>query len=101
MTLGNFEAADEGARPSQLNVRIWVTEYGYQTNPPDRLFGVSWAAQDTYLRQAWAKLKKNPRVDMFIWFLLRDESRLDGWQSGLYTASGARKPAREAFEQIH
>ena len=37
---------------------------------------------------------------MFIWFLLRDESRVDGWQSGLYTASGKRKDAREAFEQI-
>ena len=23
------------------NTRIWVTEYGYQTNPPDTLFGVS------------------------------------------------------------
>ena len=27
------------------NKRIWITEYGYQTNPPDTLFGVSWAKQ--------------------------------------------------------
>ncbi len=100
VTLGNFDALTKELARLKLNVRIWVTEYGYQTNPPDKLFGVSWADQDTYLRQAWAKLKKNPRVDMFIWFLLRDESRLDGWQSGLYTASGKRKDAREAFEQI-
>ena len=39
-------------------------------------------------------------MDMFIWFLLRDESRLDGWQSGLYTASGHARTAREAFEKI-
>ena len=25
-------------------MRIWVTEYGYQTNPPDRVFGVTLGA---------------------------------------------------------
>ena len=82
-------------------MRIWVTEYGYQTNPPDRLFGVSEAQQALYLQQAWNKLAANPRVDMMIWFLLRDESRVgSGWQSGLFTAAGARKPAREIFERL-
>jgi hypothetical protein len=100
VTLGNFQALTKELARLKLNVRIWVTEYGYQTNPPDKLFGVSWSAQDAYLQQAWAKLKANPRVDMFIWFLLRDETRIDGWQSGLYTASGKRKDAREGFEQI-
>jgi hypothetical protein len=100
LTLGNFQDLTKELARLRLNVRIWVTEYGYQTNPPDRLFGVSWADQDTYMRQAWAKLKANPRVDMFIWFLLRDESRPEGWQSGLYTSSGKRKDAREAFEQL-
>ena len=28
--------------------RIWLTEYGYQTNPPDR-FGVSTARQTQYV----------------------------------------------------
>jgi hypothetical protein len=27
------------------NKRIWITEYGYQTNPPDEFFGVSWASR--------------------------------------------------------
>src|SRR6266498_934713 len=31
---------------------LWITEYGYQTNPPDRAFGVSWARQASYLKQA-------------------------------------------------
>src|SRR5262249_58681531 len=31
--------------------RIWLTEYGYQTNPPDRLLGVSYAAQARYLAE--------------------------------------------------
>ena len=82
------------------NKRLWITEYGYQTNPPDRLFGVTFAKQALYLRQAYAIAKKNPRVDMFLWFLLRDEQRYDGWQSGLLTASGAKKPSYAAFAKL-
>ena len=82
-------------------MRIWVTEYGYQTNPPDRLFGVSPAQQALYMKQAWTKLAANPRVDMMIWFLLSDEARVGaGWQSGLYTVGGARKLSREIFERL-
>ena len=79
-------------------MRIWVTEYGYQTNPPDRLFGVTLKNQALYMKQAWAKLVANPKVDMMIWFLLKDESRVGaGWQSGLLTASGVKKPSFATF----
>lgn len=101
VTLGNFEALTQEVARLYGNMRIWVTEYGYQTNPPDRQYGVSLTRQALYLKQAWAKLVANPRVDMMIWFLLRDEARVGaGWQSGLYTVSGARKPAREIFERL-
>jgi hypothetical protein len=81
--------------------RIWLTEYGYQTNPPDRQFGVSYAAQARYLTQAYAIARRNPRIDMMLWFLLRDDSRVaDGWQSGLFTSSGVRKPAYDAFRKL-
>jgi hypothetical protein len=33
-----------------------------------------------------------------IWFLVRDEPRLAGWQSGLFTTTGVPKPARAAFD---
>ena len=84
------------------NKRIWITEYGYQTNPPDRTFGVSRANQAKYLTQAYGIAKRHPRIDMFLWFLLRDERQLanDGWQSGLLTASGAKKPAFAAFQKL-
>ena len=81
--------------------RIWLTEYGYQTSPPDRQFGVSWATQARYLTQAYAIARRNPRIDMMLWFLLRDDSRVaDGWQSGLFTSSGVRKPAYDAFRKL-
>jgi Glycosyl hydrolase catalytic core len=79
------------------NKRIWITEYGYQTNPPDPLFGVTWAKQAQYLKQAFAIARANPRIDMMLWFLLKDEPTLGGWQSGLLTYGGRRKPSYNAF----
>ena len=79
---------------------LWITEYGYQTNPPDRVFGVSWKNQARYLAQAYALARRNPRVDMMIWFLVRDESRLAGWQSGFMTASGRKKPSFSTFQHL-
>jgi Glycosyl hydrolase catalytic core len=79
---------------------IWITEYGYQTRPPDRHFGVAWKTQAKYLAQAYSIAHKNPRVDMMIWFLVKDESRLGGWQSGFFTAKGQRKPAYTAFRRL-
>ena len=81
--------------------RLWITEYGYQTNPPDRLFGVSYAQQARYLSLSFAIARRNPRIDMMIWFLLKDEARVgNGWQSGLFTASGRRKPSWSAFQRF-
>src|SRR5207302_9878252 len=80
--------------------RVWITEYGYQTNPPDRTFGVSWTKQAQYLTQAFAIARKNPRIDLMLWFLLKDEPILSGWQSGLMTAGGRRKPAFNAFLRL-
>ncbi len=102
ITLGNINLLIREVTRLYGNKRIWITEYGYQTNPPDRIFGVSFANQGRYLTQAYGIAKKNPRIDMFLWFLLRDE-RLgvdEGWQSGLLTATGAKKPAFAAFQRL-
>ena len=78
--------------------RVWITEYGYQTNPPDRLFGVSYKNQAAYMKQALAMAKRTRRIDLFIWFLIKDEGRLDGWQSGVVTRRGLRKPSFRSFQ---
>jgi hypothetical protein len=81
--------------------RIWITEYGWQTRPPDRLFGVSFAKQAAYVRQSFAIARANPRIDALVWFMLRDDTNLSiGWQSGLLTASGKRKPAFSVFARL-
>jgi len=79
---------------------LWITEYGYQTNPPDRNFGVSYAQQAAWLTQAYSIARKNPRIDMLLWFLIKDEPSLGGWQSGLETVGGKKKPAWTAFRKV-
>jgi hypothetical protein len=76
--------------------RIWLTEYGYQTSPPDR-FGVSTATQAEYVSQAALRAKSARYVDVLIHFIVRDEPRLSGWQSGFLTWFGAFKPAFYSF----
>jgi hypothetical protein len=97
VTLGNIGDLIKLVTQLYGNKRIWITEYGYQTNPPDPLFGVSWAKQAAYLTEAFAIAHKNPRIDMMLWFLLKDEPNLAGWQSGLITYGGRHKPSFAAF----
>ena len=76
---------------------LWITEYGYQTKPPDDIFGVSWTKQAQYLRQAFEIARSNPRIDLFTWFMLKDSTSPDSWQSGLITTDGRKKPAFAVF----
>jgi hypothetical protein len=101
VTLGNINDLVKEVTRLYGNKRIWITEYGYQTNPPDRIIGVSPANQAKYLKQSYGIAKKHPRIDMFIWFLLRDELRgNEGWQSGLLSAGGVKKPSFAVFQKL-
>ena len=97
VTFGNL--GDLTAQVTKLYGRkpIWLDEYGYQTDPPDKGLGVSPAKQASYLTQAVGLARANPRVTMLLWFLIRDEPSLSGWQSGLETRGGTHKPAFAAF----
>jgi hypothetical protein len=100
ITLANFSVLTKELTQLYGNKPIWITEYAYQTNPPDTQLGVSYAKQALYLKQAFAIARANPRVDMMLWFLLRDEPTLGGWQSGLETAAGKKKPSFSAFQHL-
>ena len=80
------------------SVPIWVTEYGHQTRPQDDL-GIPYALQARYIQQAMSISAGYPFVDMFIWFVYRDDQhdQVTQWDSGIYTHTGAPKgtsPAR-------
>jgi hypothetical protein len=76
---------------------LWLTEYGYQTNPPDPVLGVPWLRQAQYLGEAALRVWEQPGVTVLIQFLVRDEPGIGGWQSGLLTAAGRPKPSYYAF----
>ena len=77
--------------------RVWLTEFGYQTNPPDPYLGISKARQSQYLGEAALRAFLVPRVDVLIQFLIQDEPELDRWQSGVLTAQGKPKPSYAAL----
>ena len=86
-------------------VLVWVTEFGAQTNPPDRWQGVTLAQQVTSLKTAYATFKASGRVKMLVWFLVRDEDIAGrpfgaGFQSGLSFFSGKHKPAFSVFQSL-
>ena len=78
------------------DMQIWLTEYGFRTNPPDTT-GVTWAAQAAFFREAHAIARANRRIDMLVWYQLTDADEAPGWMSGLVTSTGTKKPVYWAF----
>ena len=78
------------------DIPIWITEYGFETRPW-RTGGVTVAQQAAYVRQSLAIAAADPRVQMFIWFVLRDDPAMSTWDSGLIAETGAPKPGLAAF----
>ena len=71
--------------------RIWLTEYGYQTNPPDRALGVSRTLQARYVGEGAYRAFVARNVDMLIQYLYQDEPDIGRWQSGYVGVGGGVK----------
>ncbi len=93
---------------SRRRVPIFLTEYGYQTNPPDPYSGLPLSAQAAYIDQADYIASRNSRVATLSQFLLRDDRPLAGaapgtpaywstFQTGLEYADGSPKPSLIAY----
>lgn len=89
---------------------LYLTEYGYETRPPDPYARHTPEMQARYLGWATYLAHANPRTSMFAQFLLRDiddaesgfpkrsRRRWRDWQTGLLYADGRPKPAAQAFK---
>jgi hypothetical protein len=85
--------ARRGKLPRRL--KIWMTEFGYQTKPPDRFATPLRRAPGLMDLSEWIAFR-NRRVATYAQFTLRDN---DFWQSGLRFADGRAKPGvYEAFQ---
>jgi hypothetical protein len=89
---------------------VWMTEYGYQTAPPDPTIGVRWSRQAAWLDDAAFLSYRNPRIASFAQFLLVDDGPVKRYkaddprywgtfQSGLMTNAGKHKPSYESFKR--
>jgi hypothetical protein len=87
---------------------IYLTEYGYETNPPDPGRGVSPETQALYLDEAEYLAWRDPRVRTLNQFLLYDSqpnqsvprtspSYWSTFQTGLLFADGKPKPSLAAY----
>jgi hypothetical protein len=98
ITLANLRLLIRAARSAWGGrVRIWLTEWGYQTNPPDKFLGVTPRLQAQYIGEAARLVYRTRQVDMLIQFLYQDEPQLERFQSGLLTSAGRAKPGLHAF----
>ncbi|HET7128556.1 MAG TPA: hypothetical protein VFJ93_05735 [Gaiellaceae bacterium] len=76
---------------------VWLTEYGYQTNPPDQFLGVSPRKQATLLSLAAMRAWRLARVTMLIQYLYRDEPQLSRFQTGLVYIDDKPKASLNGF----
>jgi hypothetical protein len=84
---------------------LYLTEWGYQTRPPDPIQGVTLTQQSRWLQQGAYIAWRNPRVKLLTQYEWRDEklgrgkraTKYSGWQSGLRFATDKPKPSLASF----
>lgn len=93
-----ISALDRAARAHAVprRLKLYLTEFGIQTYP-DRYSGISQSKQPAYLAISEHIAYSNPRVVQFSQYLLNDDRKLGGFQTGLRTYGGKKKPAYAAF----
>jgi len=91
---------------TRTDLPLYLTEYGYQTNPPDPTSRTSLAEQARWLPEAEQMARREATVRGVSQFLVRDlperpgedlRSRWGDYQSGLRFADGRPKPAHAAY----
>jgi Cellulase (glycosyl hydrolase family 5) len=76
---------------------VYVTEFGYETDPPDPRRGVAPPTQAAYLQGAVGEVLARPDVRMHAQFLLRDLADDGLYQTGLQQPDGKPKPSLFTF----
>src|SRR4051794_7462411 len=87
---------DRGRLASDLP--LYLTEFGYESNPPDTGRGVPPETQARYMSLASFLAWKNPDTRMFAQFLYQDIRDPRSYQTGLLYPDGQSKPALQAFK---
>ncbi len=97
-----------GVYGQSRQIPIYLTEYGFETNPPNPFRDVSPKQQAAYLDEAQYMASRDPRVRAMSQFLLRDSPPdaafpvgstryWSTFQTGLEFDNGVKKPAFAAY----
>ena len=78
-------------RVKRNRMKIWVTEFGFQTNPPDPFQTPIRKVPGFLGRSEWLTYR-NPRVASHSQYLLYDDSGTAGFQTGIRFVGGKAKP---------
>jgi hypothetical protein len=78
-------------------LRFFFTEFGFQSNPPDRTFGVSLSRQARYINQSDYIAYHNRRVSAISQYELFDDTDIGSFNTGLRRSNGKAKPALNAY----
>ena len=77
---------------------VYITEYGYETNPPDSRFGFPPTIQARYIQEAAYIAWRTPRIKMMNQYLYFDDPLpRTNFHTGLRYNNGAAKPALSSF----
>ena len=90
---------DQGARldRNRYGMPVYVTEYGFQTDPPDDDNGVRPSLAAKWLNESNWIAYNNSRIKGFGNYELFDDPALGAFQTGLRYRDGDAKPSYEAF----
>jgi hypothetical protein len=90
---------DRGAALNRNHYKIdfYVTEYGFQTDPPDDKVGVRPSLAAKWMNESNWIAYNNSRIKGFGNYEVFDEKPLGAFQTGLRFSDGEAKPSYEAF----
>ncbi|GEM_PF-694752 len=92
----------KGAAQKSKRLDVFIDEYGVQTNPPDKLQGLSLTKQSDHYQQVAYMMWRAPRVKLLAYYLWYDEpytqAKSWAWQSGMFFANGKVKPSGKSFQ---
>jgi hypothetical protein len=94
-----FKVLNRGAKRGRIRhgLGVWMTEYGFQTRPPDRFAGTSLHKAARWLNESDFIIWHRSRIKSTSQYLLRDEPNLGAFQTGLRFKGGKAKPSLAAY----
>jgi hypothetical protein len=105
-TLDRITATGRFQAPGVKGFDVHLTEFGYQTSPPDHAIGITLEEQQRFLQQAAYIAWRTPRIRSLVHYQWEDEPvryrapgqlAYAGWQSGLHFVNGRPKPVMQSF----